>query len=533
MDSRIPEASDHPTPAARENLADSAPSPALDVEREAQPSITSSQENQQLEQENTASTSNGTAGSRTRLNLLRTSTFRLALVFLVIYGLSSFLILGFIYYTTAVFIDQQANETIIAESTGLQEQYRSNGLAGLIAVVAERSARDRADNAIYLLADPSYGRIVGNLVGWPEQVREADGFIEFAIQSIDRDAPPDADPGESIARAEIFRLVSGHNLLVGRNLQEHLLFQEIVTQSLLWALVITLGFGLIGGLFFSRNLLKRVDSISQTSRRIVTGDLSQRMPVRGTGDEFDDLATTLNTMLAQIERLMDGMRTMTDNVAHDLRGPLTRMKARLEVTLLDPPAQESDRAAIRETIDETDRILATFNAILDIARAETGSLKEAFEELNLSEITHDVLELYEPIAEEGGKSVSATLESGVQVIGNRHLLAQALANLIDNAIKYAPPETIIAVTLKRQPMAGEIVLTVSDAGPGIPASERDRVLERFVRLEKSRHAPGNGLGLSLVAAVSRLHGASLELSDSRPGKEPPGLSVTLRFNSQD
>ena len=465
-------------------------------------------------------TASGHSG-RQPLHLFRTSTFRLALVFLIIYGLSSSLILGFIYYTTAVFIDEQASETILAESTGLREQYRSNGLAGLIAVVAERSARDRADNAIYLLTDPNYQRIVGNLSTWPRQLRPAGGFVEFAIQSIDRDAPPDADPGASLARAEVFRLVSGHYLLVGRNLQEHLLFQEVVTQSLLWALVITVGFGLIGGLVFSRNLLRRVEGIAVTSRRIVTGDLSQRMPVRGTGDEFDDLSVTLNTMLAQIERLMEGMRTVTDNVAHDLRGPLTRMKTRLEVTLIDPPDSDHDRAAIRETILETDQILATFNAILDIARAETGSLREAFEAVDLSAIAADVTDLYGPIAEDSGKSLHLTAPDGATTRGNRHLLAQALANLVDNAIKYAPPLTEIEVVVT--PRAdGEITLSVRDSGPGIPEADRERALERFVRLEKSRHAPGNGLGLSLVAAVARLHSARLTLGDAQPG-----LVVTL------
>jgi signal transduction histidine kinase len=254
--------------------------------------------------------------------------------------------------------------------------------------------------------------------------------------------------------------------------------------------------------------------VSETAGRIMHGDLAQRVAVSGTGDVFDQLAATLNAMLDQIERLMAGMRQVSDNIAHDLRTPLSRLRTRLEVALLEPPDSVRYAEVMRETIAEADALLGTFNALLSIAEAEAGARREALQELDLAAVVRSVAELYEPLAEENGAHLAVDAAEAVPVHGDRHLLAQAAANLVDNALKYAPGGEV-RLTAERH--GGEALLTVADRGPGIPADKRDSVFDRFVRLEASRSTPGKGLGLSLVRAVARLHGGAVRLEDNHPG----------------
>jgi signal transduction histidine kinase len=274
----------------------------------------------------------------------------------------------------------------------------------------------------------------------------------------------------------------------------------------------------------SNGILRRIDTINRTGRAIMAGHLEQRVPVIGSGDEFDQLATHLNTLLDQIQRLMDDMRQVTDNVAHDLRSPLNRLRSRLELTLLTPRANEAYRKAIEQTLCEADAMLATFNALLSIARVEAGARREAWDVIDIGALARDVAELYQPLAEERGLRFTQYIEQGLALRGDRQLLAQAIGNLIDNALKYTPAGG--QVELRTLEGHGGVELSVADNGPGIPADARERVLERFVRLDASRATPGNGLGLSMVRAVARLHHAELELSDNWPG-----LRVTLRFVS--
>nr|WP_242468830.1 HAMP domain-containing sensor histidine kinase [Rhodovibrio salinarum] len=272
----------------------------------------------------------------------------------------------------------------------------------------------------------------------------------------------------------------------------------------------------------SRWLLGRIDRVNRTSQQILEGDLSHRVPLDGSDDEFDRLAGNLNRMLDQIEQLIASMRSVSDNIAHDLRTPISRLRSRLEVTLLSDRDTEAYRDAIQDAIGEADQILNTFNALLDIALAESGALRDQFEQVDLTAVVDDVVDLYEPLAEELDVTLSKRTASDVWIDGNAHLLSQALANLIDNAIKYTPSGGVIVVT--NQQHDGKVDLCVSDSGPGIPADKRAEVLKRFSRLEHSRSAAGSGLGLSLVAAVARLHEAEIELSDNAPG-----LVVRLRF----
>jgi signal transduction histidine kinase len=309
-------------------------------------------------------------------------------------------------------------------------------------------------------------------------------------------------------------LPGGFRLLVGRDMSESEAFRSRVGDTLGWAGLLTLALGLLTAVVASRNMLRRVEAVSGTAARIMRGDLAQRVPVTGSGDEFDQLAGNLNDMLERIERLMNGMREVSDNIAHDLRTPLSRLRTRLEVALLEPPDAARYAEVMRETIAEADALLGTFNALLSITQAEAGTQRTPLEELDLAEIAGAVCELYEPVAEEAGVELAGEIERPILVRGDRHLLSQAAANLLDNALKYAAGGPV-TVAVRRA--AGEALLIVADRGPGIPPEQRDKVFDRFVRLEASRSTPGQGLGLSLVRAVARLHGGGVRLEDNEPG----------------
>ena len=457
--------------------------------------------------------------------LLRTSTFRIALVYLALFGLSVVALFAFVYWNTAVFIAEQTDETINAEITGLAEQYREGGLNGLLNVVRERG-RDQSQS-LYLLADPARRWLAGNLDAWPQVETGPGGWMDFIVR---RKVGRRAETHHVRARHLLLR--GGFQLLVGRDVQERHDLAERLRESLIWIVALTIALGLFGGVAMSRNMLRKIDAINRTSRDIMAGDLSRRVAVSGSNDEMDHLAQNLNAMLGEIERLMTGMRQVTDNIAHDLRSPLNRLRGRLEVTLMAPPSAAAYRTAMEETITEADSLLNTFNALLNIAEAEAGTQRGAMAELDPGRLAGDVAELYTPLAEEKGITLACEAAEGLRVTGDRHLLSQALANLADNAVKYTPRGGSVTLTARRTDgtdgTGGGVELTVADSGPGIPAADRERVLERFQRLEASRNSPGSGLGLSLVAAVARLHGAKLVLDDNNPG-----LRVSLRFAAAD
>lgn len=456
-------------------------------------------------------------GSRPALpSLLRSTTFRLALSYLAIFTVSAVALLGLVSWSTSMFIEWQVQETVEAEAVGLSEQYRERGVRGLAEVVGERARSDTERRTVYLLVSPEGERIAGNLFGWPAEELEVDGWIRFSIERV----------GEGRFATEVtarnYTLPDGHKLLVGRSLHDAKRVKSAINRALGWGLALTILLGIVGGYLTSRHLLQRVYAMSRTARRILGGDMTSRMTASGTGDEFDQLAGSFNEMMDQIERLVESIRTVTDNVAHDLRTPLNRLRSRIDVALLS----ETDPAALRQTLEETlaeaDNLLATFNALLTISHAESGS--EGFEPLDPAQLAADAVELYEPLAEEKGIAMRLDAAPGLSISGDRHLMFQALANLVDNAIKYTPPGGEVAVTVART--AAGIEIAVADTGPGIPAASRDAVLGRFVRLDATRSTPGNGLGLALVAAVARQHGAGLVLDDNHPG-----LRVGLSFRS--
>ena len=469
---------------------------------------------------------------RNRHKLFHSSSFRLALLYMMLFSLSSVALLGFIYWSTAGYMAQQSDETIETEIAGLSERYESEGLAGLTLLIQERIARKPFGSSLYLLTDANFRPLVGNLLRWPAVNETATGWLNFRLLY------PQGGKSHR-ARARPFRLRGDFYLLVGRDIHALEKTQKMIVDTFGWGMLITLIFAMIGGMMTSRAMVRRIESINQTSREIINGDLTRRIPSHQSGDEFDELIDNLNKMLDQIESLMMSVRSVSDNIAHDLRTPLTRLRNHLEPlrtvsprakqlrneSLLDPGAGDSrkNEAAIERAILEADGLLVTFGALLRIARIESNQQREQFVPVDLVALIQDVIELYEPLAEEKSQSLQLNHPSQPIILnGDRDLLFQALANLLDNAIKYTPRQGEISIRLTNNQKKGSII--IADSGPGIPAEARERVLQRFYRLETSRTTTGNGLGLSLVAAVINLHHMTMKLTDNSPG-----LRVEIEF----
>ena len=442
--------------------------------------------------------------------LFRTQAFRIVMVYVFLFVVSVTAIIGFTYWNTRRALDQQTEEAIATESSELLDQYQRTGRQGLDYAIGTLSSH--GGQSLYLLADQSDRYIRGNLDRWPPQIQKVGAFVEFEYQHADNIRQ---------ARGRVFPLPGGFELLVAQDVHERYLTDRFFTTTLPWTVGLMLILGLVGGAFFSRKLIARLDSINSTSAEIMAGDFSRRVAVSGAGDEFDSLAVNLNRMLERIERLMKGVREVTDSVAHDLRTPLNRLRNRLETALKQFDGR-GDVTEIEAAIVETDKLITTFNAILLIAEADAGMARGTMSPIDLSAVAEDVGELYAPVAEEKGVTLEVAPSGIAMIEGNRSLISQALANLVDNAIKYTPADGRVRVSAGDT--AQGVELAVADTGPGIPASERAHVVERFVRLEQSRNSPGTGLGLSLVAAVARLHDAELRLEDNGPG-----LKARLEF----
>ena len=448
--------------------------------------------------------------------ILRSFAWRIAIGYGVLFGLSGLALLAFIYVSTEGYMTRQMEAVIEAEVQGLAERYRIAGTRGLRALVGERLVRNPASSSIYLLADPGFRVLAGNLSSWPEAARGADPWIEFELYTTG-----DADRREvHRARARHFRLRRGFHLLVGRNMRDFEQMRSAIFRTTAWGVGVAALLAFVIAWRLRRSVVARIESINRTSRRIMEGELSERIRSHGSGDEFDELITNLNAMLERIESLMEDVRRVSDNVAHDLRTPLGRLRTRLE-RLRDAEGDGASAELAEAALEEADQMLATFNALLRIARIETGQRRHAFERVNLATIGNDVADLYAPVAESRGITLR---HSGIEapVDGDADLIFQSLANLLDNAMKYTPEGGV--VTLHVTSDDDTVTVVVADSGPGVPPEEREAVLRRFYRLEPARSAPGSGLGLSLVAAVAELHEAALMLEDNAPG-----LVVRLRF----
>lgn len=450
-----------------------------------------------------------------------TTAFRLSAAAVIAFLLAAAAISGFLFWQTNSVLTDQVLGQLRAESQLLKAE---NAGGGPVAIAAAVTALSRPEGAgLYFLADPNGSKIAGNLNRLPPEleVSPQGGVFRYKPER-------SVSAAERLAVAIPVDLGPALKLLVGRDIEDQRNFADTMKRAFLLGFGALSLLGLLGGLAVSRWILNRMEAITATSRSIVAGDLSRRIPLQGNGGELDGLAQNLNDMLDRIEGLMSGLREVSDNIAHDLKTPLNRLRNSAEEALRDPRGGEAYRDGLERTIEKADDLIKTFNALLLIARLEAGALEENLDQFDLGKLVEDVAELYMPAAEEAGFALAVETADGLQVRANRQLIGQAIANLIDNAIKYSRGTNAgSAITVKALREGSGVAISVGDRGPGIPAPDRSRVLKRFVRLEKSRTQPGTGLGLSLVAAVARLHHGEVRLEDNEPG-----LRVVLLLSSR-
>ena len=456
--------------------------------------------------------------------LIRTTAFRLTLVYLFLFALFAASLLGYFAWNTRRMITEQITTTVNAEVSEISEIYTRRGLRGLFFTIENRALRPGAN--LYLVTTPTGQAIAGNVGSLAPGVMGTEGWSETAYRRLD-----EQDNAYHRALVNVTQLSGGFRLLIGRDLEERRRLFGIVAKAAQWSILVVVVLGIAGGIFVARRVLQRIDAMTGTAQRIMAGDLSGRLPVGRSGDELDRLASNLNAMLERIEALMVGLKEVSDNIAHDLKTPLTRLRNRAEEALAKSRSEVEYRSALERTIEESDGLIRTFNALLMIARAESGQARGDMVDFDAADVAAGIHELYEPFAEDDGMTLQVKTASA-PLHGNRELISQALANLVENAIKYGKPAAVPldadAATTAREIVIearqdGEhVLLSVTDHGPGIPEADRKHAIERFVRLEASRTLPGSGLGLSLASAVATLHGGELRLGDAHPG-----LTATL------
>jgi signal transduction histidine kinase len=459
--------------------------------------------------------------------LIRTTAFRLTLAYLFLFALFAASLLGYFAWNTRRLITEQITTTVNAEIGEVSDVYGRRGLRGLVYQIENRALRPGAN--LYLVTTPAGQAIAGNVGSLAPGVMATTGWSETAYRRLD-----EQDTADHRALVRVTELTSGFRLLIGRDLEERRRLFGIVAKAAQWSLLVVIVLGIGGGIFVGRRVLRRIDAMTGATQRIMAGDLSGRLPVGRSGDELDRLTEHLNAMLERIEALMMGLKEVSDNIAHDLKTPLTRLRNRAEEALAKSGSEAEYRSALERTIEESDGLIRTFNALLMIARAESGQARGNMDDFDAAEVAKGIHELYEPLAEDGGMILHVKTEA-TPLHGNRELISQALANLVENAIKYGKPHpaaqplsaSSVAVDgkeilIEARRDGDQVLLSVTDHGPGIPETDRKHAVERFVRLEASRSQPGSGLGLSLASAVATLHGGELRLGDAHPG-----LSATL------
>ncbi len=448
---------------------------------------------------------------RRRFALFHSAGVRFAIVYAVLLAASAAALALFLWWSTAGLLDRQTEAAIRADAQGLSERWDEGGLPALVLTIDERLSGNVDDDAIYLLTDSTMSRIAGNLQRWPNSVQETSAWYELPVQRAGL---------ASLALVQRYDLPGSYHLLIGRDVKVRAQLRRLLTDALLWALVIVAAMATAGALLVRSLLRRTLANVSATATAIAAGDFAQRVKLTGRGDEFDQLAEVINDMLDRIGRLMDGVRQVSNSIAHDLRTPITRARTRLEDAALHAGTQEDLRAAIERAIADLDGIVAVFQALLRISEIEAGSRRSAFAPLDVAPLLADVAELYGAVAEEQNVTVAVEAPDHLPAYGDRDLIQQAIANLVDNAVKFSPAGG--TVRLRAGPLGTGLEIAVIDEGPGIPLNDRKRAPERFFRGEAARSTPGAGLGLALVQAVAQLHGGMLHLADAAPG-----LAATL------
>ncbi len=453
--------------------------------------------------------------------MIATTAFRLAATTAAVFFLIAGVLIVILFWQTNRVLTDQVVTTLTAEAEALRSEAQSGNQAVLIDAV---SARSRPEGpGLYYLADAAGKKLSGNLSRSPPEI------LPDRPGGVFRYRPNTQAPNrDRLGVALSIAMPRGERLIIGRDIEDQRAFADGVKSLFIASFVVLALAGLATALLVSRIVLKRIESINFASRQIMGGDFSRRVPLEGSGDELDTLAANLNAMLDRIEQLMAGLREVSENIAHDLKTPLNRLRNRVEAALREPNGEAAYRDALGRTIEDADDLIKTFNALLLIARLEASALDKSVETVNCGSLVRDVAELYAPLAEENGLTLVISAGTGPLIKANRQLMGQAVANLIDNAIKYAPAQgsdkALATISIEVIAADHEVVIVVGDHGPGIAPQHRERALKRFVRLDESRTQPGTGLGLSLVAAVTRLHGGRVVLENNNPG-----LRVCLRL----
>lgn len=451
-----------------------------------------------------------------------TFTFRLALVYVGVFSLSVILLFGFIYTFATNYTESQVSESIKMQYSYLLNAYRDDGSTGVESRIKQLIAEDDEGKEVYLLVNKDFEKISGNLNTWPVNAKVEGKFnkngewVVFHIESV-RNQPHTIE-----VKALVIPLSKWRYLLVGVSTQELERVEQIILRTFLASLLVTLAMAFAGALVMTRSVMGRINVINRSANTIMHGNLSTRIPYTSGGDEFDELSSNLNRMLDKIEILLQSISLFANNIAHDLRSPLNRIITRLDAGLRQIEPDNKARKLLEKNIHDMEGLVATFNSILKISELEASTDLQQFSDINLRDILNDLVEFYEPMASQQHISLTTLIDERVMVRGERNLLTQAFANLIDNAIKFTPQHGRIHVATE---LHGNVVdVSIADSGPGIPEMYHEKVFEKFFRIEESRHTKGNGLGLSLVAAIARIHKAEVILSDNAPG-----LKVSLRL----
>jgi signal transduction histidine kinase len=450
--------------------------------------------------------------------LLRSAGFRFAAIYALLLAVSAAALALFLWWSTAGLLDRQTVAAIQADAQSLSGRLAAGGLPALVLTIEDRLTQNVEDDAIYLLIGPSGRQIAGNLEHWPQGAEAREGYLY--------ELPIERAGLRSLAVVQSFDLPGGFHLLIGRDVQVRAQLRSLLTDALLWAMLVVLAMASAGALVVRSLFRRALANVSATAAAIAAGDFTQRVRLSGRGDEFDQLAETINDMLDRMARLMEGVREVSNAIAHDLRTPITRARARLEDASAHAQTAVELRAAIERATADLDGIVAVFQALLRIAEIEAGSRRAAFAALDVAPLLNDVADLYGAVAEEKGIALTVTTPDRLATHGDRELIQQAVANLVDNAVKFSPPGG--AVVLGGTATQAGVEITVADQGPGIPKADRERAAERFFRGETARNTPGSGLGLALVQAVAQLHGGSLRLAEATPG-----LVATLSLPAHD
>ena len=452
---------------------------------------------------------------------MNATAFRMSALFIVLFGITAFLLFFYVTSMSARVLLSQMQGSVQEQVNDIRAAYERGGIANLVRFVDRQSRQPGAH--LYLIADVSGRIIAGNVRALEPGILDKPGWRgqPFTYERYDNNGR-----GDFRAVAQVIRLPNQLTLLVGRDVGEPERFREVMRRAITLALGLMAAGGLAAWFFIGRGALKRLDAVSAATNSIIAGDLSRRLPVLGSGGEFDRLSESLNALIARLEVLNSGVRDVSNNVAHDLKTPLTRLRSRADRALSEAATEEELRRALEANIAESDQLIRTFNAILRISRLEAGGQLGNREPVKVDALVRDVVELFEPSAEDINAQITIGDLPKQDIAGNREMLAQVLSNLVENALRYgAEAEGGLTVTVSGRDLPdGKLTIEVADNGPGIAEKDHERVMERFVRLEESRSLPGTGLGLSLVKAMVEAHGGTIALGNNAPGLR---VAVTL------